>query len=212
VLSKKAQREHEAIVALFGSAPGQDLSGAKETLWGAVNPVTYYAPTMYARELPETSWIAPGSVLVTRWKKPGRRQTYWFPSRNKKFQQYTQGLICRSRPEAPLRADVQWLWLKRWLRSCLSEHLGGRAGGCGQGVQWKLRLLGRGEESGNATLPYRPLPFLAGIGAQIRPKQVIPATRNLLMGSNFPVTLEKLGPRKINSPSRHQQESQKISG
>jgi phage/plasmid-like protein (TIGR03299 family) len=41
-LSNKARREHEAIVALFESAPGQDLSSAKETLWGAVNAVTYY--------------------------------------------------------------------------------------------------------------------------------------------------------------------------
>ncbi|MBZ5599588.1 MAG: DUF932 domain-containing protein [Acidobacteriia bacterium] len=41
-LSNKAQREHEAIVALFESAPGQELSSAKETLWGAVNAVTYY--------------------------------------------------------------------------------------------------------------------------------------------------------------------------
>jgi len=54
-----------------------------------------------------------------------------------------------------------------------------------------------------AFLPYRPLPFLAVIGAQIAPKEGLPATRKLLMGANFPITLEKLGRRKINSPSRH---------
>src|SRR5215469_10638644 len=52
-------------------------------------------------------------------------------------------------------------------------------------------------------LPYRPLPFLAGISAQMRAKQVLLATRKLLMGANFPMTLEKFDRRKINSPSRH---------
>jgi phage/plasmid-like protein (TIGR03299 family) len=42
-LSAKAQREHEAIAALFTSAPGQQLGSAQGTLWGAVNAVTYYA-------------------------------------------------------------------------------------------------------------------------------------------------------------------------
>ncbi len=41
--SSKAQREHETVMALFQSAPGQDLPSAKGTLWGAVNAVTYYA-------------------------------------------------------------------------------------------------------------------------------------------------------------------------
>ena len=42
-MRKKAQHEREAIIALFGSAPGQDLSSAKGTLWRAVNAVTYFA-------------------------------------------------------------------------------------------------------------------------------------------------------------------------
>jgi hypothetical protein len=52
-------------------------------------------------------------------------------------------------------------------------------------------------------LPYRPLPFLAGIGAQIRPKEALRTIRKLLMRRNFRITLEKLGRQKINSPSRH---------
>ena len=62
---------------------------------------------------------------------------------------------------------------------------------------------GRSDRSNNI-LPYRPLPFLAGIDAQIGPKQVLAATRKLLMRANFPITLGKLGRLKINSPSRHQ--------
>jgi phage/plasmid-like protein (TIGR03299 family) len=42
-LSTKAQSEHGTIMGLFRSAPGQNLSSTKETLWGAVNAVTYYA-------------------------------------------------------------------------------------------------------------------------------------------------------------------------
>jgi hypothetical protein len=42
-MRKKAQHEREAIIALFGSAPGQDLSSAKGTLWRAVNAITYFA-------------------------------------------------------------------------------------------------------------------------------------------------------------------------
>jgi phage/plasmid-like protein (TIGR03299 family) len=42
-LSPRAQREQETMMALFNSAPGQHLSTAKETVWGAVNAVTYYA-------------------------------------------------------------------------------------------------------------------------------------------------------------------------
>jgi hypothetical protein len=42
-LSNKAQLDHKTMMALFASAPGQRLHGAKETLWGAVNAVTYYA-------------------------------------------------------------------------------------------------------------------------------------------------------------------------
>jgi hypothetical protein len=54
-----------------------------------------------------------------------------------------------------------------------------------------------------AFLPYRPLPFLDGIDAQIRSKCALRLMRKLLITANFPITLEKLGRQKINSPSRH---------
>src|SRR5215813_2798150 len=68
----------------------------------------------------------------------------------------------------------------------------------------QVLLFGLGESSQCAFLPYRPLPFLAGIGAQIRPKWTLRLTRKLLIRANFPITLEKLGRQEINSPSRHQ--------
>ena len=41
-LSSKAEREHQSLMSLFGSALGQDLSSTRGTLWGAINAVTYY--------------------------------------------------------------------------------------------------------------------------------------------------------------------------
>jgi hypothetical protein len=46
-LSKKAQREHEAIIALFGSAPGQDLSSDKENLFAVVPTAQVLAEERY---------------------------------------------------------------------------------------------------------------------------------------------------------------------
>ena len=40
-LSIKTECERNTILALFDSAPGQELSTAKNKLWGAVNAVTY---------------------------------------------------------------------------------------------------------------------------------------------------------------------------
>jgi len=77
-LSDKAQREHQTILALFESAPGQELSTAKETLWGAVNAVTYYVDHVRkttagdrldgawfgsGRALKEKSWASASSLL-----------------------------------------------------------------------------------------------------------------------------------------------------
>jgi phage/plasmid-like protein (TIGR03299 family) len=65
-LSSKARREHEAIIALFGSAPGQDLSSAKETLWGAVNAVTYYVDHVRsgsAGDRLDSAWFGSGYAL-----------------------------------------------------------------------------------------------------------------------------------------------------
>ena len=65
-LSNKAQREHEAIVALFRSAPGQDLSSGKETLWGAVNAITYYADHVRSGadgDRLDSAWFGAGYVM-----------------------------------------------------------------------------------------------------------------------------------------------------
>jgi phage/plasmid-like protein (TIGR03299 family) len=65
-LSRKAQREVESILALFGSAPGQDLATAKETLWGAVSAVTYYVDHVRsgtAGERLDSAWFGAGYAL-----------------------------------------------------------------------------------------------------------------------------------------------------
>jgi phage/plasmid-like protein (TIGR03299 family) len=72
-LSNKARREHEAIIALFGSAPGQELGSAKETLWGAVNAVTYYADHVRsgaAVDRLDSAWFGAGYALKEKaWAK-----------------------------------------------------------------------------------------------------------------------------------------------
>lgn len=63
-LSNKAQREHNTIVGLFASSPGQDLSSAKETLWGAVNAVTYFADHVRsAGDRLDSAWFGSGYAL-----------------------------------------------------------------------------------------------------------------------------------------------------
>ena len=72
-LSKKAQREHKTIIALFGSAPGQELSSAKGTLWGAVNAVTYYADHVRSGTVGDrldSAWFGAGHALKEKaWAK-----------------------------------------------------------------------------------------------------------------------------------------------
>jgi phage/plasmid-like protein (TIGR03299 family) len=72
-LSSKARREHEAIKALFGSAPGQDLSSAKETLWGAVSAITYYVDHVRsgsAGDRLDSAWFGAGYTLKEKaWRK-----------------------------------------------------------------------------------------------------------------------------------------------
>ena len=68
-LSKKAQREYESLVALFHSAPGQEISSAKDTLWGAVNAVSYHADHGRggsAGERLNSAWFGAGSALKER--------------------------------------------------------------------------------------------------------------------------------------------------
>lgn len=70
-LSKRAEREKDAMTALFGSAPGQDLASAKDTLWGAVNAVTYYADHVRpGADRLDSSWFGGGAALKERaWTK-----------------------------------------------------------------------------------------------------------------------------------------------
>jgi phage/plasmid-like protein (TIGR03299 family) len=72
-LSNKAQRERDTIIALFGSAPGQDLSTAKETLWGAVNAVTYYVDHVRSGspgDRLDSAWFGAGYALKEKaWVK-----------------------------------------------------------------------------------------------------------------------------------------------
>lgn len=64
-LSRTAEREHQTITALFRSAPGQEISTAKETLWGAVNAVTYFTDHVRSgsEERLDGAWFGAGYAL-----------------------------------------------------------------------------------------------------------------------------------------------------
>lgn len=66
-LSAKALREKEALVGLYHSAPGQDLSDTKDTLWGAVNAVTFYVDHVRKAASPgdrlDNAWFGSGNAL-----------------------------------------------------------------------------------------------------------------------------------------------------
>jgi phage/plasmid-like protein (TIGR03299 family) len=66
LLPRTAERECQTLMALFRSAPGQDLITAKETLWGAVNTVTYYVDHVRsgtAGERLDSAWFGAGYAL-----------------------------------------------------------------------------------------------------------------------------------------------------
>jgi phage/plasmid-like protein (TIGR03299 family) len=66
LLPRTAERECQTLLALFRSAPGQDLTTAKETLWGAVNAVTYYVDhvrSATAGERLDSAWFGTGYAL-----------------------------------------------------------------------------------------------------------------------------------------------------
>jgi phage/plasmid-like protein (TIGR03299 family) len=68
-LSSKAQRDLSSIMSHYESAPGQNLTTAKGTLWGAVNAVTYYVDHVRsggAGERLDSAWFGAGSVLKDR--------------------------------------------------------------------------------------------------------------------------------------------------
>jgi len=74
-LSSKAEREHQSIMSLFRSAPGQELSSAKETLWGAVSAVTYYVDHVRSGTPGgrlDSAWFGTGYALKEKaWTKAG---------------------------------------------------------------------------------------------------------------------------------------------
>jgi hypothetical protein len=64
--SPRARSEHNSLKALFTSAPGQQLATAKETLWGAVNAVTFYVDHVRGRTIEnrlDSAWFGPGKLL-----------------------------------------------------------------------------------------------------------------------------------------------------
>ena len=72
-LTSKAEREYQSILSLFSSAPGQDLSSANQTLWGAVNAVTYYTDHVRsgaAGERLDSAWFGPGYLFLSDHPKP----------------------------------------------------------------------------------------------------------------------------------------------
>lgn len=65
-LSNKHQRQHETLMALFRSAPGQDVETAKGTLWGAVNAITYHADHVMRKtnhDRLDSAWFGAGNQL-----------------------------------------------------------------------------------------------------------------------------------------------------
>jgi uncharacterized protein DUF932 len=72
-LSAKAHHEHEALMGLFRSAPGQELNSARETLWGAVNAISYYVDHVGRRNTADrldNAWFGSGSALKDKaWAK-----------------------------------------------------------------------------------------------------------------------------------------------
>jgi len=65
-LKGKAAQEYESLKALFSSAPGQDLVSSNETVWGAVNAVTYYVDHVRSKAAGDrlnSSWFGSGSAM-----------------------------------------------------------------------------------------------------------------------------------------------------
>lgn len=68
-MSPRALSDHNTLKTLFTSAPGQQLTTAKETLWGAVNAVTFYVDHVRERTTEkrlDSAWFGAGNALKAR--------------------------------------------------------------------------------------------------------------------------------------------------
>lgn len=66
VLSLRSRSDRESLNALFRSAPGQDVAPGKETLWGALNAVTYFVDHVRAGSAAsriDSAWFGAGRDL-----------------------------------------------------------------------------------------------------------------------------------------------------
>ncbi len=65
----KAEKEHNTLVSLLRSAPGQQLRSAKGTLWGALNAITYYVDHVRGAGMADklgSAWFGAGATLKER--------------------------------------------------------------------------------------------------------------------------------------------------
>jgi phage/plasmid-like protein (TIGR03299 family) len=64
-ISPRKQSEINQLMGLYRSAPGQDLPSAKDTLWGAVNAVTYYVDRVRrtSGDRMDSAWFGSGATL-----------------------------------------------------------------------------------------------------------------------------------------------------
>jgi len=70
-LSQKSEREKVTLLALLESAPGNSMTSATGTLWGALNVVTYYADHVRTgRDRLDSAWFGRGAGLKEKaWEK-----------------------------------------------------------------------------------------------------------------------------------------------
>lgn len=64
-ISKRKKGEILQVLGLYHSAPGQELATAKDTLWGAVNAITYYVDRIKktSGDRMDSAWFGSGATL-----------------------------------------------------------------------------------------------------------------------------------------------------
>lgn len=64
-ISKKKKGEILQVLGLYRSGPGQELATAKDTLWGAVNAITYYVDRIKktSGDRMDSAWFGSGATL-----------------------------------------------------------------------------------------------------------------------------------------------------